>query len=70
LIRAEEQRPLCGFWTGQRLRHIEGRLKIDRKQVMATPELHDGDEIRPTTVRRLTKAAVELNQTLGNPTEV
>lgn len=37
---------------------------------MATPELHDGDEIRPTTVRRLTKAAVKLNQMLGNPTEI
>lgn len=70
LIRAEEHRVLFGFWRGQRLREIEERLKPGGKYEMATLELHDGDEIRPTTVRRLTKAAVKLNQMLGNPTEI
>ncbi len=70
LIRAEEHRVLFGFWRGQRLREIEARLKPGGKYEMATLELHDGDDLRPTTVRRLTKAAVELNQTLGNPTEI
>ncbi|MGJ4748860.1 DUF1801 domain-containing protein, partial [Leptospira sp. SA-E8] len=39
LIRAEPQRVLFGFWRGQRLRHIEPRLKPGGKYEMATLEL-------------------------------
>jgi len=35
---------------------------------MATLELREGMTIAPSTVRRLTRAAVALNQTLGDPT--
>lgn len=70
LIRAEEQRVLFGFWRGQRLRELEPRLKPGGKYEMATLELRDGDGIAASTVRRLVKAAVALNQELGDPTDL
>ncbi len=70
LIRAEESRVLFGFWRGKRLREIEERLKPGGKYEMATLELHENDSLSQTTVRRLTKAAVKLNKTLGNPTDI
>ena len=69
LIRAEEERVLFGFWRGQRLTEIEPRLKKSGKYEMATLEFREGGTITPTKVRRLTKQAVSLNQTLGNPTD-
>jgi hypothetical protein len=70
LIRAEAQRVLLGFWRGKRLREIEARLKPGGKYEMATVELHENEEVSATVVRQLTRAAVVLNKTLGNPTEV
>mgnify|MGYP000721559725 CR=1 FL=1 len=69
LIRAEEQRVLFGFWRGQRLRTIEPRLKPGGKYEMATLELREGMTISSATARRLTKEAVALNKTLGNPAQ-
>jgi hypothetical protein len=68
LIRAEEERVLFGFWRGQRLREIEPRLKPGGKYEMATLELREGMAVKAATVRRLTRQAVALNQTLGDPT--
>jgi len=68
LIRAEQDRVLFGFWRGQRLREIEPRLKGGGKYEMATLELREGMTIAPSTVRRLTREAVALNKTLGDPT--
>ncbi len=68
LIRAEEKRVLFGFWRGKRLRDIDARLKPGGKYEMAAIELREGDGVSPATVRRLTKAAVRLNKTLGDPT--
>ena len=68
LIRAEDHRVLFGFWRGQRLREIEPRLKAGGKYEMATIELREGMTVAPATVRRLTREAVALNKTLGNPT--
>jgi hypothetical protein len=68
LIRAEAHRVLFGFWRGQRLRKIEPRLKGSGKYEMATLELREGMTIAPATVRRLTREAVALNKTLGDPT--
>ena len=68
LIRAEEERVLFGFWRGQRLRTIEPRLKPGGKYEMATVELRDGSTIPAETVRRLTRAAVAMNQQDGDPT--
>ncbi|HKO96031.1 MAG TPA: DUF1801 domain-containing protein [Pyrinomonadaceae bacterium] len=70
LIRAEEHRVLFGFWRGQRLRDIEKRLKPGGKYEMATFEMHEDTSIKPSTVRRLTKEAVALNATIGNPTQI
>jgi hypothetical protein len=70
LIRAEEERVLFGFWRGQRLRDIEKRLKPGGKYEMATLELRENTSIKPSVVRRLTKEAVALNATLGNPTHI
>jgi hypothetical protein len=68
LIRAEEERVLFGFWRGQRLRGIEPRLKGGGKYEMATLELREGMTVAPATVRRLTREAVALDETLGDPT--
>ena len=68
LIRAEDSRVLFGFWRGQRLRAIEPGLKPGGKYEMATLELREGMAVDAATVRRLTREAVELNRTLGDPT--
>jgi hypothetical protein len=70
LIRAEGHRVLFGFWRGQRLRAIEPRLKPGGKYEMATVELRENENVPRAVVRRLVKAAVGLNETLGNPTDV
>ena len=70
LIRAEEHRVLFGFWRGQRLREIESRLKPGGKYEMATIVLHEGDAISAAVAQRLAKAAVALNEKLGNPTKI
>ena len=70
LIRAEKDRVLFGFWRGQRLSAIEPRLKPGGKYEMATLELREGMSVRPETARRLTREAVALNKTLGDPTHL
>ena len=70
VIRAEEKRVLFGFWRGQRLRTIEPRLKPGGKYEMATLTLKEDDVVSAATVRKLTKKAVALNLTLGDPTAV
>ena len=59
---------MFSFWRGQRLSAIEPRLQRGGKYEMATLELHEGTTVGPTTMRRLTRAAVALNQTHGDPT--
>ncbi|MDM0076380.1 DUF1801 domain-containing protein [Variovorax sp. J2P1-59] len=68
LIRAEDARVLFGFWRGQRLRTIAPGLKPGGKYEMATLELREGMTVDAATVRLLTRKAVELNRTLGDPT--
>jgi hypothetical protein len=70
LIRAEEHRVLFGFWRGQRLREIEKRLKPGGKYEMATVELRENEQVSAAVVRRLVKAAVGFNKTLGDPTDI
>jgi hypothetical protein len=69
LIRAEPERVLFGFWRGQRLRELEPRLKAGGKYEMATLELREGMRLTSAAARRLTKEAVALNQSLGDPTD-
>ncbi|WP_293394900.1 DUF1801 domain-containing protein [Nevskia sp.] len=70
LIRAEEHRVLFGFWRGQRLREIDPRLKPGGKYEMATLVLLQNEEVSSRTASRLVEAAVRLNQTLGDPTDI
>jgi hypothetical protein len=68
MIRAEEERVLLGFWRGKRLRALEPRLRPGGKYEMANIVLREGESVEPATVRRLTIDAVELNETVGDPT--
>lgn len=70
LIRAEDERIVFGFWRGQRLRHIEPRLKPGGMYEMASVILREGDTIDPDTVIALTRAAVALNAELGDPAKL
>jgi hypothetical protein len=69
LIRAEETRVLFGFWRGQRLTDLEPRLKPGGKYEMATIEIREGSTISPARATQLMRAAIQLNQTLGDPTK-
>jgi hypothetical protein len=68
LIRAEEKRVLFGFWRGKRLRELDERLKASGKYEMATITLVEGDKVSAAQVKRLVKAAINLNLELGDPT--
>jgi hypothetical protein len=70
LIRAEERRILFGFWRGKRLRSIEPRLKPGGKYEMATLELVEETPLERATVVALVYAAVRLNASLGDPTDL
>lgn len=67
LVRVEPSRVLFGFWRGQRLRHIEPRLRPGGKYEMATLEIKQGTVLQRETVRSLAKEAANLNQVAGNP---
>src|SRR5262245_52351212 len=70
LIRAEEKRVLFGFWRGKRLRELDDRLKASGKYEMATITLVEGDAISAAQAKKLVKAAIRLNEELGDPTKV
>ena len=70
LIRAEPQRLLLGFWRGQRLRHIEPRLRPGGKYEMATLALLQDTPLERETVMQLVREACALNRTLGDPTTI
>lgn len=67
LIRAEQQRVLFGFWRGQRLQSVEPRLRASGNYEMGTLELREGMTASAALVRKLAKAAVALNESLGDP---
>ena len=67
LIRAESERVLFGFWRGQRLRELDDRLRPGGKYEMAAIAFAEGDRIGATRARALVKAAIRLNQELGDP---
>ena len=68
IIRAEPKRVLFGFMRGQRLRHIEPRLKPGGKYELATLELHQDTPLRQETVVQLAVEAERLNRAFGDPT--
>lgn len=65
LIRIEPQRLLFGFWQGQRLRHIEPRLRPGGKYQMATLELREGTVLDRAEMLQLVAEAAELGWTQG-----
>ena len=67
LIRAEAQRVLFGFWRGKFLQSVELCLKVSGKYEMVTLELREGMTATTAIVRKLTKAAIALNKSLGDP---
>ncbi len=69
LIRAEAQRVLLGFWRGQRLRHVEPRLKPGGQYEMATLSLTLDTPLERATVVQLVREATALNAALGDPTK-
>jgi len=70
LIRAEANRVLFGFWRGQRLRHLEPRLKPGGKYEMATMELVEGTPLERPGMAELVRQAAALNASLGDPTKL
>ena len=70
LIRAEEERVLFGFWRGQRLRHLDARLKPGGKYEMATITLTEQTLAQEIAVKKLVAEAAALNGTLGDPTQL
>lgn len=68
LIRAEPTRVLFGFWRGQRLRHIEPRLKPGGKYEMATLELRQHTPLLQETVTSLASEAAKLNRVASGRT--
>ena len=68
LIRAEPLRVLFGLWRGQRLQHIEPRLRAGGKYEMATLELREDTPLERDTVVRLAQEAARLNLEVGDPT--
>jgi hypothetical protein len=67
LVRAEPTRVLFGFWRGQRLRHIEPRLRPGGKYEMATLELRRDTPLVRATVTGLASEATKLNRLVGDP---
>lgn len=70
LVRAEPQRVLFGFWRGQRLRHIETRLRPGGKYEMATLELLRDTPLERSVAVQLVEEAASLQRRLGDPTAV
>lgn len=69
LIRAEEERVLFGFWRGKRLLQIEPRMTGGGKYELRTLELRQDTPLDRATVLELVRAAVALNETVGDPTK-
>ncbi|MFO1041007.1 MAG: DUF1801 domain-containing protein [Planctomycetaceae bacterium] len=56
-----------GFWRGAALIEIDDRLESSGEK-MAHMKLTEGSNLVKSKIKKLVKAAVELNRTLGNPT--
>jgi hypothetical protein len=69
IIRADPQPVLLAFMRGQRLRHIEPRLKPGGKYELATLELRQETPLLHGTVVQLAAEAERLGRILGDPTK-
>ncbi|KQV51271.1 hypothetical protein [Duganella sp. Root336D2] len=68
LIRAEKERVLFGFWRGKRLLHLEPRMTGGGKYELRPLALRRETQLERATVLELVRAAVALNETVGDPT--
>lgn len=66
-LRAFDNHVNLGFWRGTELQAPEGLL-AGEGQKMAHVSFSSGEDINPELVTDLVKQAVELNQSLGDPT--
>jgi len=57
-----------GFWRGAALMEIDDRLETSGEK-MAHMKFTDESKLVKSKIKKLVKAAVELNRTLGNPTK-
>lgn len=64
LVRVEPNRVLFGFWRGQRLSHIEPRLRGGGKYEMATLEIKQETVLLREMALSLAREAAKLNQML------
>lgn len=55
-----------GFWRGVALMEIDDRLETSGEK-MAHMKFTEGSKLVKSKIKKLVKAAVELNQTHGNP---
>jgi hypothetical protein len=67
-IRAFDNHVSLGFWRGTELQAAEGLL-TGEGQKMAHISFSSREDINPNVLTPLVKQAVELNQTLGDPTK-
>jgi hypothetical protein len=57
-----------GFWRGAALMEIDDRLETSGEK-MAHMKFTEESKLVKSKIKKLVKAAVELNRTLGNPTK-
>ncbi len=70
LIRADGEQVIFGFWRGQRMTDLEPRLKAGGKYEMARVDYNESDVVDYAVAGQLARRGVELNQELGDPTQV
>ena len=67
-IKGHKNHLTFGFWRGAALMEIDDRLETSGEK-MAHMKFTEESKLVKSKVKKLVKAAVELNRTLGNPTK-
>lgn len=65
-IKGHKNHLTFGFWRGTSLMELDDRLETSGDK-MAHIKFTDGMSLQNGKIKKLVKAAVELNRTLGNP---
>lgn len=65
-IKGHKNHLTFGFWRGASLMELDDRLETSGEK-MAHIKFTNGMSLQTGTIKKLVKAAVELNTTLGNP---
>ena len=67
-IKGHKNHLTFGFWRGAALMEIDDRLETSGEK-MAHMKFTEESKLVKSKIKKLVKAAVELNRTLGNPTK-